>query len=284
MDSIDRRSLFAGAGGLAALLPLLVAARAAAQGNPPVDPTAHMGAEAHDDLMEIPGMKMHGSEQIAMLLYPGFTALDLVGPHYFFACLMGATVHLVTTEPTLAPVTSDLGLAIVPTITLKDCPAKLDLTFVPGGTIGTLATMQNPAVMEWLRRHHAAGALTTSVCTGSLVLAKAGLLKGKRATCHWAGLAELALFGATPVSERVVTDGTIVTGAGVSAGLDLGIALTARLRGRPYAEAMMLQAEYAPQPPFPGGTLETTPEIIRTPMVAMLQPFAVEVRKLAPPS
>jgi cyclohexyl-isocyanide hydratase len=282
MNSLNRRQALA-AGGLSALLPLLFAARAQAQaaGNPPVDPTAHMGADAHDDLMNIPDMQMHGDEQIAMLLYPGFTALDLVGPHYFFACLMGAKVHLVTTETTLAPVTSDLGLAIQPSVTLKDCPAKLDLTFVPGGTIGTLATMQNPAVLEWLRRHHAAGAWTTSVCTGSLVLAKAGLLKGKRATSHWAGLAELALFGATPVSERVVTDGKIVTGAGVSAGLDLGIALTGMLRGKSYAQAMMLQAEYAPEPPFPGGTLETTPEIIRKPMQAMLTPFAAEVRKLA---
>lgn len=105
--------------------------------------------------------------------------------------------------------------------------------------------------------------------------------QGKRATCHWAGLPELALFGAAPVNERVVTDGRIVTGAGVSAGLDLGIALTGMLRGKPYAQAMMLQAEYAPEPPFPGGTLATTPEVIRKPMQAMLVPFAAEVRKLA---
>jgi transcriptional regulator GlxA family with amidase domain len=152
---------------------------------------------------------------------------------------------------------------------------------VPGGTVGTLATMQNPAVLDWLRRHHAAGAWITSVCTGSLVLGRAGVLKGRRATCHWAGLQELALFGATPVNERVVTDGKIVTGAGVSAGLDLGVAITALLRGKPSAQAMMLQAEYAPEPPFPGGTLATTPENIRKPMQAMLRPFGEMVREVA---
>jgi putative intracellular protease/amidase len=281
METIDRRGLMAGAGGLAALLPLLLAVRTQAQGNPPVEPTAHMGADAHNDFMSIPGLKMHGEEQVAMLLYPGFTALDLVGPHYFLACMMGATVHLVTTEPTLAPVVSDLALAIAPTVTLAQCPAKLDLTFVPGGTVGTLATMKNDAVLAWLRRHAAAGALITSVCTGSLVLAKAGLLRGRRATCHWAGLPELALFGATPIDQRVVADGPFITGAGVSAGLDLGIALAAHFRGRPYAEALMLQAEYAPEPPFPGGTPATTPAAIAQPMRAMLAPFVAEVRKMA---
>ncbi|QMW24321.1 DJ-1/PfpI family protein [Sandaracinobacteroides saxicola] len=276
MHSLDRRAF----AGLAALLPLLASARASAA-NPPVNPTEHMGADAHARLMAIPGLKMHGKEQLAMLLYPGFTALDLVGPHYFFACMMGAKVHLVTTEPTLAPVVSDLGLAIQPTVTLADAPEALDLAFVPGGTIGTLATMKNPAALAWLQKLAARGTRMTSVCTGSLVLAKAGLLKGRRATCHWAGLSELARFGAIPVAERVVHDGPVTTGAGVSAGLDFALAIVGELRGQAYAQALMLQAEYAPQPPFPGGTLATTDPALREAMQAMLQPFATQVRALA---
>ncbi|MFD2580739.1 DJ-1/PfpI family protein [Novosphingobium colocasiae] len=188
-----------------------------------------------------------GQEQIAMLLYPKFTALDLVGPHYFFACLFGAKVHLVTTEKDLSPVMSDLGLAITPTVTMADAPKDLDVLFVPGGTEGTLSVMGRTDTMAWIRDRAARAKHITSVCTGSMVLAKAGLLKGKRATSHWVARDVLADFGAIPVNERVVKDGNILTGAGVSAGLDFAIALVEQLRGRAYAEALVLQGEYAPR-------------------------------------
>jgi putative intracellular protease/amidase len=206
-----------------------------------------------------------GNETIAMLLYPGFTALDLVGPHYFFACLQGATVHLVTNQDTLSPVVSDLHLAITPSARLIDVPQGLDVIFVPGGSQGTLAAMEHEPTLAFLRSHAAAARLTTSVCTGSFILAAAGLLKGKRATSHWLARDGLAAFGAFPVDRRTVRDGETITGAGVSAGLDMALTVVEALRGRPYAAALMLQAEYSPEPPFRGGRPETTePSIVET--------------------
>lgn len=229
--------------------------------------------EAHEKLMAIPDIQMHGAEQIALLIYPGFTALDLVGPHYFFACLMGAKVHLVTTQPDLAPLASDLGLAITPTCTLADCPADLDVLFIPGGTHGTLAAARDPAVVAFVQDRASRARHTASVCTGSFVLGAAGLLRGKRATSHWIARESLTAFGATPVDERVVWDGSLVTGAGVTAGIDLGLALVERLRSRTYAEALMLQAEYAPAPPFPIVTPRTGNPALVNALHQMCQPL-----------
>ncbi|MGB7406131.1 MAG: DJ-1/PfpI family protein [Pacificimonas sp.] len=267
-----RRTILQGLTAGALLAPFLAIERAAAAvASAPEDiATAKEAANvAHQKLMAVPGLKMHGDEQVAILMYPGFTALDLVGPHYFFACMMGATVHLVTTEDDLSPVPSDLGLAIAPTIRMQDVPTELDILFAPGGTAGTVTTMKNEAAMAWLADRARHARFVTSVCTGSLLLGKAGLLNGRRATSHWAGMDVLPLFGATAIDERVVTDGNVITGAGVSAGLDFGLAVVAALRGRPYAEALMLQAEYAPEPPFPGGTIAATDPAIAGPMVGM---------------
>jgi putative intracellular protease/amidase len=203
-----------------------------------------------------------GVDQIAMLVYPGFTALDFVGPHHFLGGMPNARVHVVTTQPELGPVTSDLGLAVEPTTTMADCPPDLTVLFVPGGTAGTIASAKDPAVLAFVADRAQRAKYVTSVCTGSLVLGAAGVLRGKRATSHWATLEALAHFGATPVVERVVRDGNIITGAGVSAGLDFGITLAEELRGRDFAEAGVLISEYAPQPPINGGTLATArPEI-----------------------
>jgi len=263
---IDRREMLTALGGAAMLAPFLALERAAAA---VAQDAAATSARAHEDLMAIPGMKMHGDEQVAMLLYPGFTALDLVGPHYFFACMMGAKVQLVTTATPNAAVASDLGLAIQPTATLDSAPRDLDLLFVPGGTTSTIAAMEDKRVTGWLADRGSRAKLVTSVCTGSMLLGKAGLLKAKRATSHWLARPLLADVGATPVDARVVTDGNVITGAGVSAGLDFALAVVARLRGAPYAQALMLQAEYHPEPPFTGGTLATTPPAIATAMDGM---------------
>lgn len=198
-----------------------------------------------------------------------------------FAGMMGATVHLVTSAADLAPVMSDLGLAIAPTTTLERCPADLDILFVPGGTQGTLDAMQNTPIMAFVRDRGLRAKHVTSVCTGSLILGQAGLLQGKRATSHWAALDQLALFGATPVAERVVTDGAVITGAGVSAGLDFGLALLARLRGANYATAIQLQAEYAPAPPFDAGTLASAPPDVASAMSDMFAPFRDQVAAVA---
>jgi len=208
-----------------------------------------------------------GQEQIVMLLYPGFTALDLVGPQYMLANLMGAKVHLVARS--LAPVRSDTGLSIVPTMTLARAPRSPDILFVPGGGEGTLNAMKDKALMLWIADRGRRAAMVASVCTGSILLGQAGLLHGRRATSHWATHALLSEFGATPVDERVVWDGPIVTGAGVSAGLDLGLSIVARLRDDTYAKSLQLLAEYAPMPPFDAGTPGRAPRNVSLMMSSM---------------
>jgi cyclohexyl-isocyanide hydratase len=266
MKHTDRRALLKGLGGAA-----MMAASGPVNAQPKATPRPL--AKDHMAAMEkVMGKGAYGQEQIAMLLYPGFTALDFVGPHYYFGCMMGATVHLVTTEADLSPVKSDLGLAIAPTIRMADVPDMLDVLFIPGGTQGTLDIMQRRDVMGWIKDRASRAKHLTSVCTGSMVLAKAGLLKGKRATSHWTTRPILADYGVIPVDERVVADGNVLTGAGVSAGIDFAITLVEQLRGRNYAAGLMLQSEYAPKPPFAGGTIATTPE----PITAMLQHMSAE--------
>lgn len=229
---------------------------------------------------EGPVPNLTGSERIAMLLYPGFTALDFVGPHHFFASLLGAKVDLVTNQENLSPVVSDLNLGVSPTMRMQDVAKELDVIFVPGGSRGTLAVMEHEPTLDFLRRHAASTRLTTSVCTGSFVLAAAGLLKGKRATSHWLARDALSCFGAHPVDQRIVVDGNTITGAGVSAGLDMAVAVIETLRGRPYAAALMLQAEYCPAPPFPGGSPETTdPAVVE--LLRSRSPFGARAEDIA---
>jgi putative intracellular protease/amidase len=282
MDT-NRRALLQGFTGAALLAPYLALERAMAAETAKAAPAATaMSNEDHMAAMsKVLGPGLWGQEQVAMLLYPKFTALDLVGPHYFFACMWGAKVHLVTTEKDLSPVMSDLGLAISPTMTMADAPKDLDVLFIPGGTEGTLSVMGRTDTIGWVKDRASRAKHITSVCTGSMVLAKAGLLKGKRATSHWVTRETLADFGATPVNERVVKDGNILTGAGVSSGLDFGLALVEMLRGKPYAQSLMLQAEYHPQPPFPGGTLATTPGDVGQMMDDMFKPVAAMFKAMA---
>lgn len=278
----DRRSLMQGLAGLSALAPFLSLERAMAAVAPPTVEEAMMrAAEAHGALMAVPGMRMHAGETVSMLLYPGFTAMDLVGPHYFFASMMGAKVELVTNQPTLEPVKSDLGLAIAPTARLNDAFETPTILFAPGGGAGTVAAMDDPATIDYLRDRGSRATYVTSVFTGSLLLGMAGLLKGRKATSHWAGRSVLPEFGATPVDARVVTDGNVITGAGVSAGLDFGLAMVEKLRGRPYAQALMLQAEYSPEPPFKGGTPATTDPAIAKAMAGMMGPVEARARAVA---
>ncbi len=277
----DRRALLQGFTGAALLAPYLALETAMAARAMASAPSSAAQGHGMDAMARVLGPGLMGKEQVAMLLYPGFTALDLVGPHYFFGCMFGAKVHLVTTEKDLSPVESDLGLSISPTTTMAEAPGKLDVLFIPGGTQGTLSAMGRQDIMDWLQDRAPRTKHITSVCTGSMVLAKAGLLKGRRATSHWVTREVLADFGATPVNERVVKDGNILTGAGVSAGLDFALALVEMLRGRAYAQALMLQAEYHPEPPFPGGTLETTPADVGQVIDDMFKPVAAKFRAMA---
>jgi putative intracellular protease/amidase len=279
--SHNRRTLLAALAGFAGLAGAAAsAARAAAPPPPDLAALDALAGEAHMKLMEVPNLNMHGDEEVVMLLYPGFTALDLVGPQYFLASMMGATIHLATNQADLSPVVSDLGLAIAPTCRLADAPRDPTVLFVPGGTHGTLDAASDPATIAFLRDRAACSRYVSSVCTGSVILGAAGLLRGKRATSHWVTRESLRHFGATPVDERVVIDGGLITGAGVSAGLDFALALVSMIRGRPYAEALMLQGEYAPAPPFPGGTVATTNPAIAQPLSDMFAGFRARVEQL----
>ncbi|MGB8169040.1 MAG: DJ-1/PfpI family protein, partial [Chthoniobacteraceae bacterium] len=182
-----------------------------------------------------------GSEQIAILVYPEFTALDALGPHYALAGMMGATVRFVakTRDIVQCEGGSKGGFCVKPQLTFADCPENLDLLLVPGGLTGTFAAIEDKETIQFLQSRAKNTKLIGSVCTGSLVLGAAGLLKGRRATSHWQMLEVLKDCGATPVSERVVFDGTDrVTAAGVSAGLDLGMELVRRYRGDFYAKGV----------------------------------------------
>jgi len=269
-----RREFLIGAGTLAGALFANVSQASERTGN---GSTATQALPDHD-MSAMPASWM-GNDRIAMVLYPGFTALDLVGPQYFFASLMGATVHLVSKDR--SPVMSDTGLAIVPTTTLDECPRDLDVLFVPGSGKGVLDAMEDPATVAFLADRGARAKWVTSVCTGSLLLARAGLLSGYRATGHWVARDVLADFGAIPVNERVVHDRNRMTGAGVSAGLDLGLAMTATLRDRAYAESVQLLAEYAPQPPFNAGTPDTASKETVALIGGMFPGFIDRARRIA---
>ncbi|WP_051335285.1 DJ-1/PfpI family protein [Methylocapsa acidiphila] len=280
---MDRRDfLYLTELGTAALLaPLLPLERAAAAVADRVAEAEARSMAAHEALAAVPGLAMRGNEQIAMLVYPGFTALDLVGPYGFFAGMMGATVHLVTAGTAGADVSSEQGMAIRPTVTMADVPSDLDLLFVPGGSHGTVDAMRRADIVTWLADRGGRAKYVTSVCTGSMLLGQAGLLNGRQATSHWATRELLPLFGATPVDARVVADGRFITGAGVTAGLDLALTVVEALRGRLNAQAQMLVAEYRPEPPFAGGTLKTTPASIAEPMRAMFAGLNAQITDAA---
>jgi transcriptional regulator GlxA family with amidase domain len=193
---------------------------------------------------------------IAILIYDRLTALDAVGPYEVLSRMPDARVTFVAEQP--GPKRTDTGaLALIADATLEQHPAP-DVLLVPGGP-GQEALMDDGPLHEWLRAAHERTTWTTSVCTGSLILAAAGLLDGVRATTHWAAIEHLAALGAQPVSERVVFDGKIATAAGVSAGIDMALALAARIAGPQLAQAIQLGIEYDPQPPFDCGSPAKAP-------------------------
>ncbi len=191
--------------------------------------------------------------EIGLLVFPRVQQLDLTGPYEVFASLPETTVHVVA--KTLAAVTSATGLVLTPTTTFSECPA-LDVLCVPGGA-GVNALMEDDETLDFVRRQAAGARYLTSVCTGALVLGAAGLLTGRRATTHWAAHDLLPAFGAVPVEARVVRDGNLVTGGGVTAGIDFALTLAAELTDPATAQAIQLQHEYAPAPPFDAGRPDT---------------------------
>lgn len=186
---------------------------------------------------------------IGLLLFPDLTQLDLTGPYEVFHRLPDAKVHLVWKD--LAPVRGQGGLHLVPNATLADCP-PLDVVCVPGG-FGTAALLTDHVVLDWLRFQAKSARFMTAVCTGSLVLAKAGLLDGRKATCHWNYVDLLPKMGAVYEPGRVVVDRDRITGGGVTAGIDFALRVAAELAGEQVAKAIQLGLEYNPAPPFRSG-------------------------------
>lgn len=220
-----------------------------------------------------------GDESIAMVLYEGFTLLDLFGPHHMFLLMSGAKVHLVSASRD--PLTAEGGIQIRPTMTFDECPENLDVLLVPGGTAGTLKAMEDDRLLDFLANRKNTAKWISSVCTGSLVLAAAGLLDGFRATSHWLARPALSKFGAIPVDERVVIDRNRITGAGVTAGIDLGLTLVGQLRGDTLAKGAQLFAEYDPHPPYQSGSCLTAPPEIVSLLREMHAPFANAAAEIA---
>jgi transcriptional regulator GlxA family with amidase domain len=190
--------------------------------------------------------------RIAILIFDRLTALDAIGPYEVLSRLPGAELSFVATEP--GPKRTDTGcLGVTADLALAEV-AHPDVLLVPGGA-GSRPLMRDAEVLGWLRAAHETSTWTTSVCTGALVLGAAGILDGKRATTHWAFMDNLSELGATPVRERVVEDGKLITAAGVSAGIDMALVLAARIAGEAVAQAIQLGIEYDPQPPFDSGSL-----------------------------
>jgi putative intracellular protease/amidase len=198
---------------------------------------------------------------IAIPIFDRVTALDAVGPYEVLSRLPGATVTFVAGER--GPKRTENGMLALTADKALDELVDPDVIVVPGG-YGTRVLMRDPELLEWLRRAHAQSEWTTSVCTGSLLLAAAGILDGLQATTHWLALDVLAEYGATPVSDcRVVEQGKVITAAGVSSGIDMALTLAARIAGEDYAEAIQLGIEYDPQPPFDSGSpAKARPEIV----------------------
>ncbi len=194
---------------------------------------------------------------IGSLLFDGIDQIDLTGPFEVLSRIPNSSYAIYGV--TDAPVRDMRGLRLTPDAALADAP-QLDVLHVPGG-FGVEALMEDEAVLGWLRRQ-AAGARVFSVCTGALLLGAAGLLRGRRATTHWASFHLLSWFGATPVDERVVTDGDWIFAAGVTSGIDGALRLAAALRGVEAAEAIQLHMVYAPEPPFNSGTPATAPAAV----------------------
>jgi len=199
-----------------------------------------------------------------MLVFPNLTQLDLTGPYEILCRMPGSKVSLIWKN--LDPVRTEHGLTILPSATFETC-GPLDLVLVPGGG-GINPLLEDAETLAFLRRAAAGARYVVSVCTGALVLGAAGLLRGRRATTHWMSRDLLPAFGALPVAERVVVDGNVFTGGGVTAGIDVALSVAAEIYGRAAAEAIQLAVEYDPQPQFAAGSPERAPLAVREAVLA----------------
>lgn len=232
----------------------------------PTDSSRETGREADD--------ARPNSWAIVFALFDNVTQLDFTGPLQVLSRLPGATIRLASARG--GELTSDAGLTFSRILRLSDC-RDCDILVVPGGQ-GQIQAMADQDYMQEIRRLGGIARFVTSVCTGSLILGAAGFLKGRRATCHWAARDLLRDLGAIPDDARVVEDGNVVTGAGVTAGIDFALTLVARLAGQRTAEAIQLGLEYAPMPPFSAGRPETAPADVLAEALHRLE-AATEIRR-----
>jgi putative intracellular protease/amidase len=198
--------------------------------------------------------------QIAIALYDRFTALDAIGPYQVLSAMPGAEVVFVADRR--GPIPDDTALQLTAAATFDEV-RQPEIVVVPGGTITRRMARDGHPVIDWVKAVHPSTRWTTSVCTGSILLAAAGVLEGREATSHWAALPQLEAFGARPTLQRVVVGDGIVTAAGVSSGIDMALVFAARIAGDAVAQAVQLSVEYDPQPPFDTGTPEKAPAAIQ---------------------
>jgi transcriptional regulator GlxA family with amidase domain len=206
--------------------------------------------------------------QIAIVVYPGFTALDFIGPYEVLRNLPDAEVRFLWHQP--GPIAADSGVLLIgATHTFDETPSP-DVILIPGG-MTTMEHARDAKLLDWVHRAHATATWTASVCSGSVILAAAGLLDGKRATSHWMALPALKTLGAVPVNdERIVHEGDIVTSAGVSAGIDLAMWLAGQISGEGRAKTIQLAIEYDPQPPFDSGHMSKASAATKAAATALL--------------
>ncbi|HKF12963.1 MAG TPA: DJ-1/PfpI family protein [Xanthobacteraceae bacterium] len=187
---------------------------------------------------------------VGFVIFPELTQLDFTGPQQVLARLPQSAMHIIAKSA--APVSSDSGLSLVPTHTFENCP-QLDLICIPGGSTGVVRAMGDRDTIEFVQRQSRKAKYVTSVCTGAFILGAAGLLKGRRATTHWAFTELLPLLGATHERGRVVKDGNVITAGGVTSGIDFGLRVVAEIAGETVAQTIQLGLEYDPEPPFDAG-------------------------------
>lgn len=267
-DALNRRR-FIGGSAAASTAAVLSGADAAETDGSTVQKTA----------LKLPPPHAERMPEVAMLLHPGVTLLDLLGPQTVLA--PSCHVHLVWKNTDLLE--TDSGIVMKASTTFEECPKDLDVLFVPGGDP---SVMRDPEVLQFLADRGARAGYITSVCGGSVVLGAAGLLQGYKATSHWSVREALSLFGATPVDARVVTDRNRISGGGVTAGIDFGLVLLAKLLGEDVAKMTQLALEYDPAPPFDAGTpAKAGPEIVEKmqgwlgPMGDMIAPMCAAAAK-----
>src|SRR6267378_230491 len=196
---------------------------------------------------------------IGFVIFPDLTLLDFTGPLQVLSRLPQSATHIVAKSEASVP--SDCGLGLVPTHTFANCP-PLDLICVPGGNLGVVDAFSDRETIEFVRRQARTAKYVTSVCTGAFILGVAGLLKGRRATTHWAYAELLPLVGATHEKARIVQDGNVITAGGVTSGIDFGLTIVAEIAGESVAQAIQLSIEYDPQPPFASGHPDRAPESV----------------------